>query len=141
MVKPRVKETDEGIQDEFTVEIYDQMLRRLRNKGWMETDQIIKSGIDNGLSLEVGPGPGYLGLEWLKKTNNTKLMGIEISPAMIKMATKNSEEYGFGKRVKYVKGDAQKMSFEDNYFDGIFLMVLSMSGLSPKRYLMKYIVF
>lgn len=120
MVKPRVKETDEGIQEEFTVEVYDQMLRRLRDKGWMETDQIIKSGINRGLSLEVGPGPGYLGLEWLKKTNSTKLMGIEISPAMIKMATRNSKEYGFEKRVKYVKGDAQKMPFEDNYFDGVF---------------------
>jgi ubiquinone/menaquinone biosynthesis C-methylase UbiE len=120
MVKQRVKETDEGIQEEFTVEVYDQMLRKLRDKGWMETDQIIKSGIDKGLALEVGPGPGYLGLEWLKKTDNTKLMGIEISLAMIKMATKNSKEYGFEKRVKYEKGDAQKMPFEKNYFDGVF---------------------
>ncbi|NMC59061.1 MAG: class I SAM-dependent methyltransferase [Candidatus Methanofastidiosa archaeon] len=120
MVKPRVIETDEGIQEEFTVEVYDRMLRGLRDKGWMETNQIIKSGINNGLALEVGPGPGYLGLEWLKNTDKTKLMGIEISPAMIKMATKNSKEYGFEKRVKYVKGDAQKMPFENNYFDGVF---------------------
>ena len=117
MVKPRVNETDEGIQEEFTVEVYDQMLRKLRDKGWMETDQIIKSGIDKGLALEVGPGPGYLGLEWLNKTDKTKLIGMEISPAMIKMATKNSKEYNFSKRVKYVKGDAQKMPFENNYFD------------------------
>lgn len=120
MVKPRVIETDEGIQEEFTVEVYDRMLRGLRDKGWMETNQIIKSGIDKGLALEVGPGPGYLGLEWLKKTEKTKLMGIEISPAMIKMATKNSKEYSFEKRVKYVKGDAQKMPFENNYFYGVF---------------------
>jgi hypothetical protein len=39
----------------------------MRDKGWMETDLILKLGIQHGLALEVGPGPGYLGLEWLKK--------------------------------------------------------------------------
>lgn len=36
MVRKRVVETDEGIQEEFTVEIYDQMQRRFRDKGCME---------------------------------------------------------------------------------------------------------
>ena len=67
MVKPRVVETDQGITGEFNTQAYDQMMRRLRDKGWMETDQIIKGGVTSGLALEVGPGPGYLGLEWLKK--------------------------------------------------------------------------
>ena len=83
MVKPRVQETGEGIQDEVTVELYDQLQRRLRDKGYIETDSIIKSGIDTGLALEVGPGPGYLGLEWLSKTRGTTLRGLEISRNMI----------------------------------------------------------
>ena len=44
MVKPRTSETDHGIQGEFNVEIYDKMLSRLRDKGWMETYyQLIQS--------------------------------------------------------------------------------------------------
>jgi len=66
MTKARLIETDQGIQGDFNVNIYDQMQRRLRDKGWIETKDIIKSGITKGLALEVGPGPGYLGLEWLK---------------------------------------------------------------------------
>ncbi len=66
MTRPRVTETDQGIQGEFTVTLYDQMQRRLRDKGWIETKDIIKSGITKGIALEIGPGPGYLGLEWLK---------------------------------------------------------------------------
>ena len=58
MTKPRIVETNQGIQGEFNVTVYDQMMKRLRDKGWMETSQIIKSGIDKGLALEVGPGPG-----------------------------------------------------------------------------------
>ena len=62
LVKPRVVETNEGIQGEFTVEVYDKMMRNLRDKGWIETDLVLKTGINQGLSLEIGPGPGYLGL-------------------------------------------------------------------------------
>ncbi len=61
MTRARVPETDEGIQGGVTVEIYDQMQRQLRDKGWIETNDIIKSGLSSGLALEIGPGPGYLG--------------------------------------------------------------------------------
>lgn len=65
MTRERIIETTEGIQDEFDVEMYDSMMRDLRDKGWIETKDIIKSGITSGHALEIGPGPGYLGLEWL----------------------------------------------------------------------------
>ena len=120
MVKPRIVETDQGIQDEFDVRTYNSMMRRLRDKGWMETDHIITSGITYGLALEIGPGPGYLGLEWLKKTESTILLAVEISPEMTKIAERNAREYGLEGRVKYVKGDAHQIPFDDNTFDGVF---------------------
>ena len=120
MIKPRVIETNEGIQGELNVEIYDRMMRKLRDRGWVETDQILGAGITEGLALEIGPGPGYLGLEWLKKTGGTKLNGLEVSPEMINLAEKNAREYGLEDRVRYVLGDAQKMPFESNTFDGVF---------------------
>lgn len=120
VAKARIIETENGIQGEFEVKTYDIMLRRLRDKGWMETDHIIKSGIEVGSALEIGPGPGYLGLEWLKKTKDTKLTGIEISPEMIAMAEKNAKEYKFADRATYIKGDAQEMPFDDESFDAVF---------------------
>lgn len=120
MTRPRVVETDEGIQGGFDVQMYDAMARRLRDKGWMETSEILKAGIDNGLALEVSPGPGYLGLEWLKKTHGTRLEGLDISPEMIKVAQRNAMEYGLADRVKYIKGDAVQMPFEDGRFDAVF---------------------
>jgi ubiquinone/menaquinone biosynthesis C-methylase UbiE len=120
MVKPRIIETDQGIQGEFNVRMYDSMMRRMRNKGWIETDLILKTGIRQGLALEVGPGPGYLGLEWLKKTEGTNLKALEISPDMIEIAERNAKEYSLESRVEYVKGDAQEMPFDDNMFDGVF---------------------
>ena len=43
MVRPRIIEIDQGIQGDSNVQIYDGMMRRLRDKGWMETDPIITS--------------------------------------------------------------------------------------------------
>ena len=67
MTKPRVPETDSGIQGVDIVAMYDQMQRTLRDKGWMETGDLLKSGITGGHALEIGYGPGYLGLEWLSR--------------------------------------------------------------------------
>lgn len=120
MVKPRVKETDQGIQGEFNVEMYDRMMRRLRDRGWLETKMIIQSGIDCGHALEIGPGPGYLGLEWLKKTRSSHLTGLDISSDMIKVAERNAREYGVEDRVEYIESDANRMPFEDETFDAAF---------------------
>jgi len=120
MPKPRIIETDQGIQGDFNVQIYDQMQRRLRDKGYMETKDIIKSDITSGLALDVGPGPGYLGLEWLKLTQGTMLKGLDISRDMIEIAEKNAEDYGLSDRVDYVLSSGDKMPFEDSTFDAVF---------------------
>ena len=120
MVKPRISETDQGITGEFNTQMYDIIMRNMRDKGWIETNLILKEGISSGLALEIGPGPGYLGLEWLKKTTETRLKGLEISGDMITLAKKNATEYGLSDRVEYYQGDAQKMPFEDGHFDTVF---------------------
>jgi ubiquinone/menaquinone biosynthesis C-methylase UbiE len=120
MVAERIIETNVGIQEALDVRQYDEMARHLRDKGLIETNAIIKSGIDHGRALEMGPGPGYLGLEWLKKTAGTELTGLEISANMIRMAEKNARDYGLEKRVTYVEGSGLKMPFPDDRFDAAF---------------------
>jgi len=120
MVQARVVETEQGIQGEFNVNLYDQMQRKLRDRGWIETKDIIKSGITSGHALEVGSGPGYLGLEWLKNTKDTTLTGLDISPDMIHLAKHNAEEYGLTDRVEYIESSGEAMPFEDHLFDAVF---------------------
>ena len=122
MVKQREIETNEGIQDAFTVEIYDVSMRMMRDKGITEQELkgVFKAGIMSGHALEIGPGPGYLGLEWLKKTSGTRLTALDISENMLQIAQKNASEYDLSERVKYVKGNAEKLPFADNTFDAVF---------------------
>lgn len=119
-MKGRIIETESGITGEFDTQMYDIMMRTMRDRGWIETNLVIKAGISSGLALEIGPGPGYLGLEWLKRTEGTLLKGLEISNDMITLARKNASESGLSDRVEYLQGDAKKMPFEDGYFNAVF---------------------
>jgi ubiquinone/menaquinone biosynthesis C-methylase UbiE len=120
MTKARIPETDTGIAGDVETQMYDVMMRKMRDRGWIETNLILKAGILSGTALEIGPGPGYLGLEWLKKTEGTGLKGLEISDDMIGLAKRNAVEYGVSDRVEYYQGDAKKLPFEDAHFDGVF---------------------
>lgn len=120
MVKKRIIETNEGIQNELTVEIFDEFAKVMRDKGWNNVDSFLKAGITKGEVLEIGPGPGYIGLEWLKKAQNAKLTGLEISENMIQMANQNAEQYMFQDKTCYIKGNCMQMPFDENSFDGVF---------------------
>ena len=120
MKKPRIIETNNGIQEEVTVEVFDQFARIMRDKGWNNVNNILGAGITKGNVLEIGPGPGYVGLEWLKKTEASTLTGCEISRSMIRMATKNACDYGVASRTTYVQGNGMHMPFADASFDAVF---------------------
>jgi ubiquinone/menaquinone biosynthesis C-methylase UbiE len=115
-----VPETDSGIQGQVVVAEYDRLQRRLRDRGWLETKSLLAHGIDRGHVLEIGPGPGYLGLEWLTSTELTSLTGLDISPDMVALASRNSSEFGLADRATYQLGTGQFLPFEDATFDAVF---------------------
>jgi hypothetical protein len=61
MKRSRILETDQGIQGQLAVEIYDQMQRRLRDKDWIGTKDIVKSGITYGLHSRSAQVPDTWG--------------------------------------------------------------------------------
>lgn len=121
MVKPREIETTQGIQQEVTVQDFDKMARRHVEKGYTDIKGLLQISESSSNGLEIGPGPGYMGLEWLKSTKDTVLTGLEISSEMIKAATKNAASYGVADRANYVQGNAvNPFPFDDNTFDIAF---------------------
>ncbi|MBC8569621.1 class I SAM-dependent methyltransferase [Zongyangia hominis] len=117
MTKPRVTETNVGIQEEMTVAVFDQFARDMRDKGWNGVEDMIATGINGGELLEIGPGPGYVGLEVAKQLGNVTLTGCEISPAMIRLARNNAESYRIP--ATYVEGNAMDMPLPDESFDNV----------------------
>ena len=125
-MKMRVIETNVGIQNEVTVEMFDSFARTMRDRGWNGVDSMIASGLRGGDMLEIGPGPGYVGLEIAKKLTPDSLTGCEISPAMLQFARKNAKNYGIDAR--YVQGNCMEMPFEDESFDSVISNVLRPGG-------------
>lgn len=120
MTKKRIPETGNGIQGEATVAAYNEMQRSLRDRGWIITKLLREHGISTGHSLEIGPGPGYLGLEWLKSTQATTLTGLDISPDMKELAAQNAVFYGLQDRATYKLGSCDRLPFSDGTFDSVF---------------------
>jgi ubiquinone/menaquinone biosynthesis C-methylase UbiE len=120
MAKPRVADLDHGIRGEGIVKTYDSSLRHLKDIGILQANSILKSRIDLGCVLEIGPGPGYVGLDWLEKTEDTTLNGLDISEEIVALATKNAKDHGLASRAEYLVGDARNIPFRDGYFDAVF---------------------
>lgn len=120
MLKERIPETNEGIQNEVDVEAYNNWMREMSKEKWFKAKDIVESGINFGNCLEIGPGPGFLGLEWLKKTENTFLTAVEISDAMIEVSKRNFKEANMLGRVNYIHANAMDIPLENESFEGAF---------------------
>jgi ubiquinone/menaquinone biosynthesis C-methylase UbiE len=120
MTKARVPETSAALSSRVYAEAYDRMQADLREKGWLETEDLLLSGIEIGCALEVGSGPGYLGLDWLLHTRDTRLVGLDISPDMVAIAKNHTRELGLPGRAEHLLGSGDAIPFEDNTFDAVF---------------------
>ena len=72
MLTKRIAETSEGMQDEKIVEMYKSYAVFKRDNGWYEIDSMLETGISGGDILEIGSGPGLVGLEIAKKYEHAK---------------------------------------------------------------------
>jgi len=81
--------------------------------------------------LEVGPGPGG-NLKFLRtkhKKKPSKVTGADISPKMVKLATKNNEN-----QVEIVHFNGVNLPFEDNSFDTIFTATVLQHNTDEKMF-------
>ena len=117
MFDKRIIETNDGMQDKTFVQTYNSYAKFMRDEGWYEINSMLETGITSGDILELGSGPGLVGLEIAKRLSGSKLVGYEISQEMIKVAEMNAAEYGIN--AKYIHGNAMKMPFKDSSFDSV----------------------
>jgi len=81
-------------------------------------ENIIKeTGITRGICLELGSGPGNLGLELAKLAPNLKLILFDQSEEMLKIAETNSADMSLADRVKTRQGNVEELPFDDNSID------------------------
>jgi ubiquinone/menaquinone biosynthesis C-methylase UbiE len=71
--------------------------------------------------LEIGPGPGWIGIRLAQSYPAVRVTGIDISAAFVEIANENSRREGVADRVTFTLGDAAEMKdLADNSFDAVF---------------------
>jgi len=83
-IKPRIPEGG-AIEDnsEMTMEKYSEMMKKQLDREYIRfADNVIRkiNPIENSTVLEIGPGPGWAGINLVKKRTDLKLVGLEPSP-------------------------------------------------------------
>jgi ubiquinone/menaquinone biosynthesis C-methylase UbiE len=75
--------------------------------------------IEEGIFLEVSPGPASVSIEIAKRILKPQIVGLDISETMIAIGKRNIAKAGFSKRISLLYGNASAMPFEDAKFDFI----------------------
>jgi ubiquinone/menaquinone biosynthesis C-methylase UbiE len=130
-VAARVPEPQEALEGTAYIEAYHQLQLMLKRNGWLGTEELLKSGVDSGSTLEIGPGPGHVGLEWLERTQDTRLTGLDPCLLMLELARRNATARELAHRARYVHGSAEAAPFEDGVFDAVFSMRSLHEWLDP----------
>lgn len=68
--------------------------------------------------LDMATGTGDFAFEALKLQPDM-IYGVDLSQNMLDVGIEKSKERGTTDRIAFIKGDAEKLSFEDDYFDAI----------------------
>ncbi|HHU02947.1 MAG TPA: class I SAM-dependent methyltransferase [Christensenellaceae bacterium] len=72
----------------------------------------------HGIALDIGAGPGWLGME-LAKITNMKIVFLDISQGALDMAKENFEKLDVDNEVDYIQADVHELPMEDDRFDFI----------------------
>jgi ubiquinone/menaquinone biosynthesis C-methylase UbiE len=67
--------------------------------------------------LDIGTGPAQLLLALRKRIPDAKLVGVDISSAMVEIARKNIDAYGQDSRIEIKFAGANNLPFADETFD------------------------
>ena len=103
--------------------IYDVMARRvLRGMYRRLAADVAGFAPVGGAVLDVGTGPGVLLVELAARRPDLRLTGVDLSPDMIAVASRNLAP--FGARVRALVGDVTRLPLPDRSFD---LIVSSLS--------------
>jgi ubiquinone/menaquinone biosynthesis C-methylase UbiE len=118
---------------DFAVDLYDRGAYSARQKYYSKIAEEIASEIESGTILDIGTGPGYLPIEIAKKRPMVQMDGIDLSKKMIEVAKRNARNAGIVNQINFEEGNANKLRFEDNFYDMVVSTGVFHSWKHPVR--------
>lgn len=113
----RIPETS-PLEDESLTEYYSRMAKRYMHFPLKRVLSRIRAlGIERGLALDIGTGPGIFPLGIAASLPELEFLAIDLSPAMIETAQANARERGLDGRVHFQIGSAYALPLRDKSID------------------------
>jgi len=69
--------------------------------------------------LDVATGTGDLVIQFAKKTNAKKIVGLDLSEGMLSIARKKVANLDMKDTIEFVRGDCEVLPLKDNSFDSV----------------------
>jgi ubiquinone/menaquinone biosynthesis C-methylase UbiE len=117
ITKERVPEAS-PLEDEALTEYYSRMAKRHMNFPVKRVlGRIRAQGIEHGVALDVGTGPGIFPIAIAEKLPGMEFIAVDLSPAMVQQAQSNARERGVDDRVHFQVGSAYALPLKDKSID------------------------
>jgi ubiquinone/menaquinone biosynthesis C-methylase UbiE len=130
MIAPERIPESSPLEDEALTEYYSRMARKYMQFPVKRVLSRIRAlGIERGLALDVGTGPGIFPLGIAVSLPELEFLGIDLSPAMIETAQANARERGLEHRVHFQIGSAYALPLPDKSVD-LVLCIQTMHHLA-----------
>ncbi len=106
------------LEDEALTEYYSRMAKKYMKFPIKRVLARIRAqGIEHGVALDVGTGPGIFPLEIAAGLPGVEFIAVDLSPAMIQTAQANARERGLEDRVHFQLGSAYALPLKDKSVD------------------------
>lgn len=80
-------------------------------------ERVVALGVCEGNALDVGCGPGQIALKVARALPKLRVVGIDRSQAMLRVASRDAKAAGLSPRVSFVFADAAFLGFAPRSFD------------------------
>jgi ubiquinone/menaquinone biosynthesis C-methylase UbiE len=99
--------------------LYEKASRLVIKTYYSQVAEEILSSFRQGLLLDLGTGPGYLPVELVKRSSEIRVIGVDLSRVLTRMARANARRAGCAERVCFEVGNAANLRFRSECFDGV----------------------
>jgi ubiquinone/menaquinone biosynthesis C-methylase UbiE len=96
---------------------YEKASRMVRGSYYQKMSEEILAHGNKGYFLDVGTGPGYLPIAIARRSSAIRVVGVDLSRPLIRMARINAAREGFSDRLTFEVGNGARLRFADQSFD------------------------
>jgi ubiquinone/menaquinone biosynthesis C-methylase UbiE len=96
---------------------YEKATRLVIESYYSQVADEIASSFATGSIIDLGTGPGYLPVEIVRRKPDIKIIGIDLSKKLIRMAQVNAAKAGLSSQLRFEVGNSANLRFDDDVFD------------------------